>query len=105
VIHDFDYFDVIHSVFPTHLERKEFYREIERLYIKCYCFRRYFRSLLRDLWLSVVKSKHRKPYKPDRLPFLTMIFLQVFFYPLRYKFRRTYKSEPLEAPWAAPPPA
>jgi hypothetical protein len=55
--------------------------------------------------LSVVKSKHRKPYKPDRLPFLTMIFLQVFFYPLRYKFRRTYKSEPLEAPWAAPPPA
>jgi radical SAM superfamily enzyme YgiQ (UPF0313 family) len=105
VIHDFDYFDVIHSVFPTRLERKEFYREIERLYIKCYCFRRYFRSLLRDLWLNVMKSKHRKPYKPDRLPFLTMLFLLAFSYPLRYKFRRIYKSEPLAGPRAEFPPA
>jgi len=104
VIHDFDYFDVIHSVFPTRLERKEFYREIERLYIKCYCFRRYFRSLLRDLWLSVMKSKLRKPYKPDRLPFLTMLFLLGYSYPLRHKFRRIYKSEPLAAPGAEPPP-
>jgi radical SAM superfamily enzyme YgiQ (UPF0313 family) len=105
IIRDFDFYDVVHSVFPTRLDRKEFYREIERLYIKCYCFRRYFRSLLDDLWLGLVRSTHRKNYKPDRLPFLIMLLLQIVSIPLRYKFRRIYKSEPLEAPEAAPPPA
>jgi radical SAM superfamily enzyme YgiQ (UPF0313 family) len=105
VIRDFDFYDVVHSVFPTRLEREEFYREIERLYIKCYCFRRYLRSLLKDQWLSLVKSKHRKSYKPDRLPFLTMCFLLAFSYPLRFKFRRIYKSEALAAPASPLPPA
>ncbi len=101
IIRDFDFYDVVHSVFPTRLDRKEFYREIERLYIKCYSFRRYFRSLLYDSCLGVVKSKHRKDYKPDRLPFVTMCFLLALSYPLRYRFRKISESEPLEAPGAA----
>jgi radical SAM superfamily enzyme YgiQ (UPF0313 family) len=105
LIHDFDYFDVVHSVFPTRLDRKEFYREIERLYIKSYCFRRYLLSVLRDMGSSLMNSKHRKPYKPDRLPFLTMLLLLAFSYPLRYKFRRIYKSEPLDAPGVVSPVA
>jgi radical SAM superfamily enzyme YgiQ (UPF0313 family) len=97
VIRDFDFYDVVHSVFPTRLDRKEFYREIEHLYIRCYCMRRYFRSLLNDLWLGLMKSKHRKNYKPDRLPFVTMCFLLALSFPLRYKFRKISASEPLEA--------
>jgi radical SAM superfamily enzyme YgiQ (UPF0313 family) len=105
VIRDFDYFDVVHSVFRTRLERKEFYRELERLYIKSYCLRRYFGSLLKSVRLSLMKSAPAEKYKPDRLPLLTMLLLQIFSFPLRYKFRRIYKSEPLEAPATAPPAA
>jgi radical SAM superfamily enzyme YgiQ (UPF0313 family) len=103
IIRDFDFYDVVHSVLPTRLGRKEFYREVERLYIKSYCFRRYFLSLLRDLRLSIMKPKSKEKHKPDRLPFLTMLFLLAFSYPLRYKFRRIYKSEPLDAPGVANP--
>jgi len=104
IIRDFDFYDVVHSVFPTRLERKEFYREVERLYVKCYGFRRYFRSLLSDLGLHTGKSKPRKDHRPDRLPFLTMCFLLAFSYPLRFKFRRIHRSEPLETPQPGAPP-
>jgi radical SAM superfamily enzyme YgiQ (UPF0313 family) len=103
IIRDFDFYDVVHSVFPTRLDRKEFYREIERLYIKCYCFRRYLLSVLRDMGSSLMNSKPRKPYKPDRLPFLTMLFLLAYSFPLRYKFKRIYTSEPLDSQGVASP--
>ncbi len=94
LIKDFDFYDVVHSVFPTRLSRKKFYRELERLYLRSYSFRRYGRSLLNDLFPRLRKFKRRGQSHPDRLPFLTMVFLHLFLYPLLFKYRRTYKSEP-----------
>ena len=95
LIKDFDYYDVMHSIFPTRLSRKVFYRELERLYLRSYGFRRYVRSRLRELWGKLIDSKRRKFVPPDRLPFLITLFLQFATLPLRWKYRRLYKSEPI----------
>jgi len=95
VIKNFDYFDVVHSVFPTRLSRREFYRQIESLYVKCYSFKRYCRSLLRERWRSWRNKRGQKLFHPDRLPFFIMLLLPVLSYPLRLRFRKAYKTEGL----------
>jgi len=103
LIKDFDYYDVMHSIFPTRLSRKVFYRELERLYIGSYALRRYLWSLGKELWGKLTNSKLRKIVPPDRLPFLTMVLLQPMTLPLRWKYRRLYKSEPIAGQQGATP--
>jgi radical SAM superfamily enzyme YgiQ (UPF0313 family) len=93
VIKNFDYFDVVHSVFPTRLSRREFYRQIESLYVKCYSFKRYCRSLLRERWRSWRNKRAQKLFHPDRLPFFIMLLLPVLSFPLRLRFRKAYNTE------------
>ncbi len=94
-IRNYDFFDHVHSILPTKLNRKEFYRQVARLYTRCYSFRRYFKSVFRDVRLSLSQSKSSSAVNPDRLPFLKMVLLHVFIYPLLLKFRNIHKSEPL----------
>ncbi len=101
LIHDFDYYDVMHAVFPTRLGRREFYRELERLYLRTYSFCRYFRSLLAGLYPKLRKSKRGSTLRSDRLPFGRLALLHLFLFPLLLKFRWIYKHEPIEAPGAA----
>lgn len=103
LIRDFDCYDVMHSIFPTRLSRKVFYRELERLYIGSYALRRYLWSLGKELWGKLTNSKRRKIVPPDRLPFLTMVLLQPMTLPLRWKYRRLYKSEPITGQQGATP--
>lgn len=94
-IRNYDFFDHVHSILPTKLTRKEFYRQVARLYSMCYSFRRYFKSVFKDVRLSLSKSKSSERVNPDRLPFFRMVLLHFFGYPLLFKFRNIHKSEPL----------
>lgn len=93
---NFDFFDLIHSVLPTRLERKEFYRQYTRLYSKCYSFRRYFKSVLKDIQLKLGVSTDTVFHNPDRMSFFRMVLLHLFFaIPLYLKSRKVHKSEQL----------
>jgi radical SAM superfamily enzyme YgiQ (UPF0313 family) len=94
-IRNYDFFDHVHSILPTKLSRKEFYRQVALLYTRCYSFKRYFKSVLKDVRLSLSKSRSSLTVNPDRLPFFKMILLHVFAYPLLFKFRNIHKTEPL----------
>jgi radical SAM superfamily enzyme YgiQ (UPF0313 family) len=90
VIKDFDYYDSVHAVFPTRLDRREFYRQLENLYAKCYSLRRYFRSVLQERWRGLRPKGGPRVLHPDRLPFLTMLLLPAFTWKLRSRLRKTY---------------
>jgi radical SAM superfamily enzyme YgiQ (UPF0313 family) len=92
-IKNYDFFDHVHSVLPTRLDRKEFYNQLARLYIKCYSFRRYFKSVLKDIQSLISASRDVVYYRGDRLSFIRMVLLHIFAYPLKFKFRNIHKSE------------
>ena len=93
-IRDYSYFDFAHSVLPTRLSRKDFYHQFVRLYIRSYSFHRYFRSLFGDL-LSKLKKSGEPGLGADRLSFLKLCIVHLAGYPLAFKMRHLYKSEPL----------
>jgi radical SAM superfamily enzyme YgiQ (UPF0313 family) len=101
LIRDFDLYDVVHAVFPTRLSRRQFYRELERLYLRSYSFRRHFRSLLAGWLPKLRKSNGRSAGHPDRLPLGKLVLLHLFLLPLLFKFRRIHKHEPIQAGGAA----
>jgi radical SAM superfamily enzyme YgiQ (UPF0313 family) len=98
LIHDFDYYDVTHAIFPTRLDRREFYRELRRLYLRTYSFRRYFRSGLAGLRRKLRRSKGGSTARSDRLPFARLALLHLLIFPLLLKLRRVQEHEPIEAP-------
>jgi radical SAM superfamily enzyme YgiQ (UPF0313 family) len=93
-ISDYDYFDFTHSVLPTKLPRREFYREYAKLYSKSYSFKRYFLGKLRDLASLGRPSKRGIRRDPDRIPFILLAMLHAFGLPKYWQIRRRYKSEP-----------
>ncbi len=94
-IKNYDFFDHVHSVLPTKLERREFYNQVVRLYEKSYSYRRYFSSVWRDILSKFNLSKGIVQYCYDRLSLMRMIFLHIFAYPLKNKMRNLYRPEPL----------
>jgi radical SAM superfamily enzyme YgiQ (UPF0313 family) len=94
-IRDYDYFDFTHSVLPTKLTRKEFYRQYAKLYTKSYSFKRFFQGKLRDLANLGRSGKRRTPHDPDRIPFIPLVMLHAAAVPMYRKVRRRYKTEPL----------
>lgn len=93
-IHDYDYFDFTHSVLPTWLTRKEFYRQYAKLYTRSYSFKRYFREKLRELAALGRPSRRRRSRHPDKIPFIPLVILHAASLPGYWKIRRRYKSEP-----------
>jgi radical SAM superfamily enzyme YgiQ (UPF0313 family) len=94
-IRDYDFFDFTHSVLPTKLSRKDFYRQYASLYNKSYSFRRYFHWKWRsfsDFWR---KKKRFPPPAADRIPFLLLALLRIFALRLYLKVRQRYRTEPL----------
>lgn len=94
-IRDYDFFDFTHSVLPTRLSRREFYRQYARLYKKSYSFRRYFRWKVRQLTDLGRETKRFAPPPPDRIPFFQLALLTAFALHMYRKVRRRYKVEPL----------
>jgi radical SAM superfamily enzyme YgiQ (UPF0313 family) len=94
-ITDYSCFDFVHSVLPTRLSRKDFYRQFARLYLRTYSFRRYFQSLLKDLLSRRKRSGELPPGRVDRLSFLALCIVHIVGLPLAFKVRRIHRSEPL----------
>ncbi len=94
-ITNYDFFDHVHSVLPTKLERKEFYSQFMNLYAKCYSYRRYFKSVWKEARSKLKLSRDDGHSGCDRLPLIKMILLHMFTYPLKSKMRNLYRSEPL----------
>ena len=94
-IRDYDFFDFTHSVLPTRLSRKDFYREYANLYSKSYSFHRYFRWK----WKSVVNFWREKgsyaPPAADRIPFFLLAIMRLLALRLYLKVRHVYRVEPL----------
>jgi hopanoid C-3 methylase len=93
-IRDYNFFDFTHSVLPTRLSRREFYRQYAKLYSRSYSFKRYFQSHFRGLAAIGRSSKRRIQPDPGRIPFLSLIMLHVFAFPKYWKVRKRYKTEP-----------
>lgn len=94
-IKNYDFFDYVHSVLPTKLDRREFYKQYVNLYAKSYSYRRYFGSILKDVRSALNLSKKALHYRGDRLSLTRMILMHIFAYPLKKKMRNMYQSEPL----------
>ena len=95
VIKNYDFFDFAHSIFPTKLNRREFYRRFSKLYTKSYSFHRYFRSRFKDLRSLFIKSVDNIPSHTDRLSLFRLALTSVFALPTYFRLKKTYKSEPL----------
>ncbi|HDR15218.1 MAG TPA: radical SAM protein [Desulfobacteraceae bacterium] len=94
-IRDYDFFDFTHSVLPTRLSRKEFYRQYAGLYNKSYSFRRYFRWKWKSLLNFWRKKGNYSPPAADRIPFFLLAVMRLFALRLYFKVRHVYKVEPL----------
>lgn len=95
VIKDYDFYDFTHSIFPTKLERREFYCLYADLYRKSYSFRRYFQAKLKDLRSVFIKPRDHIPANVDRISFLKLLIAHIFAYPLYLRLKNNYRSEPL----------
>jgi radical SAM superfamily enzyme YgiQ (UPF0313 family) len=93
-IHDYDYFDFTHSVFPTKLPRQEFYLQYAKLYSRSYSFKRYFREKLRGLSDLGRPSRRRAHRHPDRIRFIPLVMLHIASLPGYWKIRRRHRTEP-----------
>jgi radical SAM superfamily enzyme YgiQ (UPF0313 family) len=56
-ITNFDYFDFVHSILPTRLEHKDFYRQLTNLYVKSYGISRLLRHRF-NRFLSLNKERY-----------------------------------------------
>jgi len=78
VINQYEFFDLMHSLLPTKLPRKDFYREVSDLYRKSYSLKRLFK-------------RKTTPLNAKRLIGVCFYYLKVLSY-LR-KIRNAYKME------------
>jgi len=96
-IRDTDYFDFVHSILPTKLDRREFYFLYAELYRKTYSLKRYFHSAagsFRSLW---GRPGNMARYKSDRISLFRIFLINIFGLPWYLKVRNFYKSEPIRA--------
>ncbi len=91
VIRDYDYYDFAHSVLPTRLRRKEFYKMLGRLYNKSYALGRYFR-FRKDRRNSGGKDFYA--YNMDGISLGLLILIRFFALPAFLRLRRAYRDEP-----------
>jgi len=95
VIRDYDFFDFAHSIFPTRLSRKKFYREYADLYRKSYSLWRYSKNKIKTLSSFLMKSNGSLPPHPDRVSLFQLLLFHVYAYPLYFKMKNLYRSEPI----------
>lgn len=95
LIRNYDFYDHIHSVLPTTLPRREFYRRVADLYLKTYSFPRYLRTVSGELAWALGKSRVTSIKSADRLPFIKMLILRILGHALYSKYKRIYKTEPM----------
>lgn len=93
LIKDYSFYDFAHSVLPTRLSRKEFYRQLAKLYYKSYALKRFIKFKISR------KNHKREDYSytgnTDGITFSQLLLMNIFVRPLIWKIRNAYKSEQL----------
>jgi len=96
-IKDFDFFDFAHSVLPTKLDRREFYRRLTRLYYESYSLKRYF-QFKKQSKNGVKNSQNFYAYNTDGISLVMLLMVRLFALPQFLKMKYAYRSEPLICP-------
>jgi radical SAM superfamily enzyme YgiQ (UPF0313 family) len=91
-ISDYDFYDFAHSVLPTRLDRREFYRNLANLYNRSYALRRFiaYRRESRN-----GSGDDFYAYNTDGISPALVLLLRVFALPQFMKIKHAYRSEPL----------
>jgi radical SAM superfamily enzyme YgiQ (UPF0313 family) len=87
-ITNYDFFDFAHSILPTKLPDKEFYRQLADLYSKSYSLRRFLNYKINKLLSfhnNIFKSKNT-----DGITFIKLIFIYLFSKRMVNKIRKSY---------------
>jgi len=87
VISNYDFFDFTHSILPTKLESREFYRQLAKLYAKSYSIRRYVLYKLNRLFSSYMERYFSN--STDGITFFKLLLVYIF---TRSKVRRIKNS-------------
>ncbi len=94
-IRDYDYFDFAHSILPTRLNRREFYRQLAGLYNKSYSVKRFVRFWRKRKKYSE-ESADFTAYNTDGISLWKVIILRLFAIPIFLKMKHAYKNEPMK---------
>ncbi|MBE9510608.1 MAG: cobalamin-dependent protein [Bacteroidetes bacterium] len=86
-ITNFDFFDFAHSILPTKLDPKEFYRQLANLYIKSYSIWRYVKHRINRLF-----SLNKNKYFTNNTDGITIIKLLLVFIFSRAKIKKIRNS-------------
>jgi radical SAM superfamily enzyme YgiQ (UPF0313 family) len=95
VLEDTDLFDFVHSVLPTRLPRREFYRRVAGLYEKSYSLRRYFAYAGKQPAPSVVADAgaEAKRWHADGMTPLALLLLRLGAFSMYRKIRFACRIE------------
>jgi radical SAM superfamily enzyme YgiQ (UPF0313 family) len=87
-ITNFNFFDFVHSVLPTRLDTKEFYRQLRKIYIKSFSIWRYVKHRFNRFFLF-----NRERYFTDNTDGITagkLILIAIYAINLYFKLRFSY---------------
>jgi len=89
-ITNFDFFDFAHSILPTRLEPKEFYKQLTNLYIKSFSLLRYLRHRFK-IFLSFDRQKYNTD-NTDGITAYNLLILSVYSVAIAIKLKFSYKN-------------
>ena len=92
-ITNFDFFDFAHSILPTRLEPKEFYRQLTNLYIKSFSIWRYVKHRFNRLF-SLNKDKYFTD-NTDGISIIKLLLVTVYSLAAAKRLRYTYPDQKL----------
>ena len=94
-LRDYDYFDFGHSIFKTHLSRKEFYKQLANIYRKAYAPGRIIRYKLRHSRRVPENPDDFYAYNTDGFSFWVLVLMYIISFPYFIKMLNIHKSEPI----------
>jgi radical SAM superfamily enzyme YgiQ (UPF0313 family) len=94
-LRDYDYFDFGHSIFKTHLSRKDFYRQLANIYRKAYAPGRIFRYKLHHAQKVPENPDDFYAYNTDGFTFWMLVLMYIVAMPNFIKMLNIHKSEPI----------
>ncbi len=92
-LRDYELFDFAHSILPTRLSRKEFYRQLANLYRKSYSWIRCLKFKISNLWKHPEITEDSYAYNTDGFSVLQLLLINILAIPYYFKFRNLHKSE------------
>ncbi len=94
-IKDYDYYDFGHSILPTTLDRKQFYRRFADLYRRSYSPKRLIGFMVRNRRKRKTDPADNTFRNTDGFTLLRLLLTCVVAFPCFLRMRKVYKTEPV----------